>query len=206
MSVSHQTVRLSPGRHRSSAVGVCVMELASMLAGERFSDRARSISPVIGAFLRTYNDGLDDDRRQDLYRLAAAVVGTAGSRDVERERVSACLAFAYRYGGAAPRGRAALALGTPEAAGSSAAVIALKDPARHGEALALTDELIALGANRKRRGPAWLRWHRGAQPAVAVDEAAAAWWAGRAAAGERGPGPGADTEAPEGAPRESVPA
>ena len=30
---------------------MCVMELASMLAGERFGDRPVSVCPVIGAFL-----------------------------------------------------------------------------------------------------------------------------------------------------------
>ena len=65
--VSHQTVRLSPGRHGRPEDGVCVMELASMLAGERFSDRPRSVCPVIAAFLRSYNDQVDDRRRQDLY-------------------------------------------------------------------------------------------------------------------------------------------
>jgi hypothetical protein len=63
---SYQTVRLARGRHSSRHAGVCLMELASMLAHEPFSDRAVSISATIGAFLRTYNDGLDDDRRQDL--------------------------------------------------------------------------------------------------------------------------------------------
>jgi hypothetical protein len=42
------------------------MELASMLAGERFSDRPRSVSRALAAFLRGYNDLLDDKRRQDL--------------------------------------------------------------------------------------------------------------------------------------------
>ena len=53
--VSHQTVRLSAGRHSSPAEGVCVMELASMLAHEPFSDQQRSVCPVIAAFLRAYN-------------------------------------------------------------------------------------------------------------------------------------------------------
>jgi len=73
---SHQTVRLSPGRHESPADGVCVMELASMLAGERFTDHPRSVDPVLAAFLREYNDRTDDRRRQDLYALASTVVGT----------------------------------------------------------------------------------------------------------------------------------
>src|SRR5919109_3487044 len=92
-ATSHQTVRLARGRHASRHAGVCVMELASMLAHEPFSDRARSISPTIGAFLRTYNDGPAAVRRQDLYPVAAAIVGTAASRAVERERVNRCLAF-----------------------------------------------------------------------------------------------------------------
>jgi hypothetical protein len=87
---SHQTVRIGAGRHDSPDDGACVMELASMLAGERFSDHPRSVSAVIGAFLRTYNDAVPDDRRQDLYPLAAQVVGTAGSRKVERARERCC--------------------------------------------------------------------------------------------------------------------
>ncbi len=47
------------------------MELASMLAGETFTDHPESVCPVIGSLLRAYNDRLDDDRRQDLYRYAA---------------------------------------------------------------------------------------------------------------------------------------
>jgi hypothetical protein len=52
------------------------MELASMLAGEPFTDRPESVCPVIAAFLRSYNDGIDDERRRDLYRLASESVGT----------------------------------------------------------------------------------------------------------------------------------
>jgi hypothetical protein len=44
---SYQTVRLARGRHSSWHAGVCVMELASMLAHEAFSDRAGSISPTM---------------------------------------------------------------------------------------------------------------------------------------------------------------
>src|SRR3954469_22253463 len=98
MTVSHQVARLARGRHASPDAGVCAMELASMLAHEPFSDRSPSISPTIGAFLRTYNDGVDDDRRQALYSVAAAVVGTASKRSVERERINRCLSFALRHG------------------------------------------------------------------------------------------------------------
>src|SRR5262245_47275834 len=118
---SHQTVRLARGRHATRHAGVCVMELASMLADEPFRDRSPSISPTIGAFLRTYNDGIDEERRQDLYSVAALIVGSASRRAVERERVNRCLEFALGHHGLPPCSRASLALATPEPAGAWAA-------------------------------------------------------------------------------------
>ena len=41
------------------------MELASMLAGERFSDAPESVCPVVADFMRTYSDLVDDDGRAD---------------------------------------------------------------------------------------------------------------------------------------------
>ena len=84
--VTHQTIRLSRGKHASAEEGACVMELASMLAGEPFSDHPRSVCPVVAAVLRRYNDALDDRRRQDLYAYAAKVVGTRGNARLERAR------------------------------------------------------------------------------------------------------------------------
>src|SRR3954471_6467863 len=91
MSVSHQTVTLARGKQASPAGGACVMELASMLAGEPFTDRPASVCPVIAAFLRSYNDAVDDRRRQDLYRYAAAGVGTRAPAAVMRRRAQRCL-------------------------------------------------------------------------------------------------------------------
>ncbi len=53
---SFQTIRLSRGTHKSPEEGACVMELASMLADEPFSDHPKSVCPLIAAFLRDYND------------------------------------------------------------------------------------------------------------------------------------------------------
>src|SRR5947209_18992392 len=89
--INYQTIKLSRGRHSSPEHGACVMELASMLAGEPFSDHPRSVSRPIASFLRGYNDLLDDRRRADLYRYAALTVGTAGSRAVEEARVARLL-------------------------------------------------------------------------------------------------------------------
>jgi hypothetical protein len=146
--ISHQVVRLSRGKHSSPERGVCVMELASMLAGERFSDRPRSVDPVVGAFLRGYNDVLDDVRRQDLYRYAAEAVGTAAGREVQRRRAQRCVAWGEEL---SPGSRFRLRRWSTRwyfaAAGQFAAREAARrlDAGAHRRALALLDELIALG-------------------------------------------------------------
>jgi hypothetical protein len=121
--LSHQTVRLSRGRHASPAHGMCVMELASQLAGERFSDHPKSVSPVIGGLLRQYNDAIDDVRRQALLRYAALVVGTRGAPEAELARARRCVAWAAQHSGRRPsRWRLLLArLHHPGAAGAYAA-------------------------------------------------------------------------------------
>jgi len=87
---THQTVRIAAGRHAAPDEGASVMELASMLAGERYTDHPRSACPVVAAFLRAYNDTVDDARRQDLYRCAADVVGSRDSRATRRARMARC--------------------------------------------------------------------------------------------------------------------
>ena len=155
---SHQTVRLSRGKHSSPAQGVCVMELASMLAGEPFSDHPRSVSPVIAGFLRTYNDGVDERRRQDLYRFAADAVGTRAPEPVEAERARIALDWAEQRH---PQTRRLLSSLLPAAsptrcagrgadAGTIAGRVAVKlagrrQPHAHAAALALVDRLIAVG-------------------------------------------------------------
>jgi hypothetical protein len=89
--VTHQTIKLSKGKHSSAESGACVMELASMLGGEPFSDHPRSVCPVIGSFLRAYNDAIDERRRQDLYAYAAKVVGSRCAGEVERARAERLL-------------------------------------------------------------------------------------------------------------------
>jgi hypothetical protein len=62
------------------------MELASMLAGERFSDHPRAVCPVIAGFLRSYNDRLPPEELPQLYPLASLVVGSASTWGVRRRR------------------------------------------------------------------------------------------------------------------------
>ncbi len=84
--VSYQTIKLSKGKHASPEDGACVMELASMLAGEPFTDHPASVCPVIGSFLRSYNDSIDEHRRQSLYEYASKVVGSRAGQRIQEAR------------------------------------------------------------------------------------------------------------------------
>lgn len=145
---SFQTVQLGRGRHQGPELGACVMELASMLAGEPFSDAPTAVCPLIGSFLRTYNDSIDDDRRQDLYRYAAAVVGSGGNRRLTRARTRFTRAWIQA---AAQRQFIPFALPGPLApvgrVGRVAAYVALAGyrEESHPQALQLLDRLIAIG-------------------------------------------------------------
>jgi hypothetical protein len=89
--VSYQTIKLSKGKHTGPEDGACVMELASMLAGEPFTDHPASVCPVVGSFLRSYNDSIDSERRQALYEYASKVVGSracASTRDARAARLA----------------------------------------------------------------------------------------------------------------------
>src|SRR3954447_1804381 len=96
---AYQTVRLAKGRHDSPDRGACVMELASMLGGERFTDHPRSVCPVIAGFLRSYNDLLPDGQQGELYAYASLAVGTAAGRSVRRRRARLVLAWGERVHG-----------------------------------------------------------------------------------------------------------
>jgi len=79
---------LGKGNHQSIADGMCAMEAASYIAGEKWSDHPQCVCPVIGAFLRNWNDSLPDDERNALITpaLIAKTIGTRGSKDLERRR------------------------------------------------------------------------------------------------------------------------
>ena len=152
-----------------------------MLADEPFSDRPDNASPVIAAFLRTYNDGLDDERRQDLFTLASLIVGTTRGRAVERERASHCLEFARSLGYGPPAGRAAIGIATPEASGSWAALAALRTGPSgevHRETLEFARELASLDGRARRR--LWPQRLLGRDPGQAVEDALAESHAGLA--------------------------
>src|SRR5215217_4981824 len=70
---------LSRGRHRTPRRGACFMELASMLAGERWSDHPSCTHPLLAHLARLVNDHTSDDGRQQLASLIPSVVGRRGN-------------------------------------------------------------------------------------------------------------------------------
>jgi hypothetical protein len=151
--VTYQTIRLSKGKHTSKDHGACIMELASMLADEPFSDHPASVCPVIGALLRAYNDSVDNRRRQDLYVYAAKVVGSRGSAELERlraEHVSAWTAQSktrrWTHFLLPARLRAIGPKPPLDVLGASAVrSLSTHDDRTHAKMLALIDTLLAMG-------------------------------------------------------------
>ncbi len=66
---------LSRGKHRNPRRGGCFMELASFLAGERWSDHPACTHPLLAALARDVNDCTSDPGRQRLVELIPSVIG-----------------------------------------------------------------------------------------------------------------------------------
>jgi hypothetical protein len=69
---------LSPGKHRNPRTGACFMELASLLAGERWSDHPACTHPLLATLARLVNDHTSDAGRQRLADLIPSVIGLTG--------------------------------------------------------------------------------------------------------------------------------
>jgi hypothetical protein len=157
--VSYQTIKLSKGKHSSPDDGACVMELASMLAGEPFTDHPASVCPVIGSFLRSYNDSIDDHRRQSLYAYASKVVGSRGSQLTQQARAERLAEWAEEM----QRSRRTWVVRSPlralnrlrkppaDAVGTYAVhSISKHTDETHASVLALIDQLLAIGMRDER--------------------------------------------------------
>ena len=66
---------LSRGKHRSPRKGACFMELASYLAGERWSDAPSCTHTLLAEVARNVNDRTSDDARPLLAPLIPEVIG-----------------------------------------------------------------------------------------------------------------------------------
>jgi hypothetical protein len=80
---------LAHGSHNANSKKMCAMEAVAFVAGEPWSDHPQCASPVIGAFMRAWNDGLPDDERTALLLpLIPKLVGTRGSAALESRRAT----------------------------------------------------------------------------------------------------------------------
>lgn len=137
-----------------------------MLAGESFSDHPACVCPVIGSFLRAYNDSVSDQRRQDLYEYASLVVGSAGPRSVQQARAERLSQWAVemrgrRWSRYLPRPfKWAVShmyyepLNQSETVGTRAVhAIPRHTDQTHAAAIGLIDELLAIGERASGAGP-----------------------------------------------------
>src|SRR5262249_58910376 len=69
---------LSRGKHRGPRQGACFMEMASFLAGERWSDDPVCTHPLLAALARDVNDYTSDAGRSRLADLIPSVIGLTG--------------------------------------------------------------------------------------------------------------------------------
>jgi hypothetical protein len=69
---------LSRGKHRNPRKGACFMELASYLAGERWSDHPTCTHPLLAGIARLVNDHTSDQERHRLAELIPSVIGLTG--------------------------------------------------------------------------------------------------------------------------------
>jgi hypothetical protein len=138
-----------------------VVELASMIGGEKFTDRPDCVCPVIGSFLRSWNDRAGYADRQRLHQYASRVVGTGGYRRISKIRCDLCLSYAGANLDRGPlrravvrlrmRGRIAWSVGIfpsiwlKEGAGAYAAHIAFAR-GEGNDAFALLDRLLEVGS------------------------------------------------------------
>ena len=81
-----ETLELKAGGHAPGSGEMCVMEAVAFVAGESWSDHPACASKVIGAFMRSWNDSLDDTGRQLLKPYVTRLVGTAGDDALEARR------------------------------------------------------------------------------------------------------------------------
>src|SRR6266536_2740765 len=91
---------LSRGRHRSQRSGACFMEMASLLAGERWSDHPRCTHPLLGRLARLVNDYTSDACRSELAMLVPSVIGLTSQDGRSRralQQVPEAAQWAYRF-------------------------------------------------------------------------------------------------------------
>ena len=84
--INDKTWTLDRGAHVRSAGKVCLLEIASLKAGERLHDHPEAVSPVLAAFGRALWDTTpEDDLLADLLPFADRLIGTADRPDLDQQ-------------------------------------------------------------------------------------------------------------------------
>ena len=92
-----QTLSLKAGAHSPNST-FCILEAVAFVAGEPWSDHPECACPIIGAFLRSWNDSLptDADRDRLLKPLIPDLVGSKSTKEVEQKRALLCADWLIR--------------------------------------------------------------------------------------------------------------
>jgi hypothetical protein len=96
MRLDIDKVTLAGGNHGSADAGMCIMEAVAYIAHEQHSDHPQCVSPVIAAFLRSWNDAMTDEDRQQLKPLIPVVMDTVSTRADESRRAWLCFDWLVR--------------------------------------------------------------------------------------------------------------
>lgn len=101
---------LGRGKHRTPRKGACFMELASYLAGQRWSDSPDCTHPLLAHTARLVNDLTDDASRPRLALLIPSVIGLQSS-DPAWDHELALIAASHALPVAAEMNQRSLAVG-----------------------------------------------------------------------------------------------
>ncbi len=184
-------VRFGEGSHSPTVAptgerDMCIMEAVAYMAGEPWSDTPACASPVIAAFLRSWNDALSDEDRDRLLPAAVWVprlVGSRGDDATEERRSYLALDWLIRVHTPAWLDLA------PNLASHAAAMRALPEVVDMGSAKEARQTVCAAGAAAwaaawdAARAAAWAAARDAAGAAARAAAGAAAGAAARAAAG-----------------------
>jgi hypothetical protein len=134
------SITLSTGAHEDFEQGACLLEAASYLAGEPWSDHPTCVGEVIAALGRALNDGPFAQHLHLLVPYIPRIIGTRSTEDVERRRGYRCADWAIHV--AAPM--ALESAGLAEHAATLRALPAVVD-----------EETAARAADSAARAAAW---------------------------------------------------
>jgi hypothetical protein len=90
---------LKEGAHEKNTDGeLCVMEAVAYVAGRPWSDAPPCVCPVLGAFMRSWNDGLpsDADRDRLLKPFIPKLIGTKATKKIEERRAFMAMDWTIR--------------------------------------------------------------------------------------------------------------